>query len=328
MRLFFRFWVFSMFYVVCDVVFVLFRYMYSDEIDLEVDIVLVIFYVVKKYIVLALVKVCVNFLETSLEVKNVCVLLFQSRLFEEFELIQRCWEVIDAQVEMVLRFEGFCEIDWQILEIIVIREVFNIKEAVVFEVVLNWVEVECKRQGLLVISRNKRYVLGLVFYLVRILIMILEEFVNGVVQSDILTLEEIYNIFLWYTVVNKFFFDFFLIKRKGFVLQRCYRFQFFVYRSNQWRYRGRCDSIQFVVDRRVFIVGLGLYGFSFGKVEYSVKIEFKRLGVVLVQNLIKFVSDGFSNIFLVWFEYFVQVEQDIFYIVSVVLDGSEFSYFG
>lgn len=31
------------------------------------------------------------------------------------------------------------------LEIIVIWEVFNIKEVVVFEVVLNWVEVECKR---------------------------------------------------------------------------------------------------------------------------------------------------------------------------------------
>lgn len=65
---------------ILDVEFVVFliflKYMYSDEIDLEVDMVLVILYVVKKYIVLVLVKVCVNFLEISLEVKNVCVLLF------------------------------------------------------------------------------------------------------------------------------------------------------------------------------------------------------------------------------------------------------------
>ena len=35
----------------------------------------------------------------------------------------------------------------------------------------------------------------------------------------------------------------------------CHRFQSSAYRSNQWRYRGRCDSIQFCVDRRIFIVG-------------------------------------------------------------------------
>lgn len=39
-----------------------------------------------------------NYLETSLTAKNACLLLSQSRLFEEPDLMQRCWEVIDAQV--------------------------------------------------------------------------------------------------------------------------------------------------------------------------------------------------------------------------------------
>lgn len=43
-------------------------------------------------------RACVNYLETSLTAKNGCLLLSQSRLFEESELTQRCWEVIDAQV--------------------------------------------------------------------------------------------------------------------------------------------------------------------------------------------------------------------------------------
>lgn len=38
--------------------------------------------------------------------QNACALLSQSRLFEELELTQRCWEVIDAQAEMALRSEG------------------------------------------------------------------------------------------------------------------------------------------------------------------------------------------------------------------------------
>ena len=70
-------------------------------------------------------KACVNFLGTSLKAKNACVLLSQSRLFEEPDLTQRCWEVIDAQAEMALRSEGFCEMDRQTLEIIVTREALN-----------------------------------------------------------------------------------------------------------------------------------------------------------------------------------------------------------
>lgn len=307
---------------------ILLKYMYSDEIDLEADTVLATLYAAKKYIVPALAKACVNFLETSLEAKNACVLLSQSRLFEEPELTERCWEVIDAQAEMALRSEGFCEIDWQTLEIIVTREALNTKEAVVFEAVLNWAEAECKRQGLPVTPRNKRHVLGPALYLVRIPTMTLEEFANGAAQSDILTLEETHNIFLWYTAANKPLLAFPLTKRKGLAPQRCHRFQSSAYRSNQWRYRGRCDSIQFAVDRRVFVAGLGLYGSSSGKAEYSVKIELKRLGVVLAQNLTRFVSDGSSSTFSVWFEQPVQVEQDTFYTASAVLDGSELSYFG
>nr|XP_009673895.1 PREDICTED: BTB/POZ domain-containing protein 6 [Struthio camelus australis] len=307
---------------------ILLKYMYSDEIDLEADTVLATLYAAKKYIVPALAKACVNFLETSLEAKNACVLLSQSRLFEEPELTQRCWEVIDAQAEMALKSEGFCEIDQQTLEIIVTREALNTKEVVVFEAVLNWAEAECKRQGLPVTPRNKRNVLGKALYLVRIPTMTLEEFANGAAQSDILTLEETHNIFLWYTAANKPKLEFPLTKRKGLVPQRCHRFQSSAYRSNQWRYRGRCDSIQFAVDKRIFIAGLGLYGSSCGKAEYSVKIELKRLGVVLAQNLTKFTSDGSSNTFSVWFEHPVQVEQDTFYNVSAILDGNELSYFG
>lgn len=72
--------------------------MYCDEIYLEADNVLATLYAAKKYIVPHLARACVNYLETSLTAKNACLLLSQSRLFEEPELMQRCWEVIDAQV--------------------------------------------------------------------------------------------------------------------------------------------------------------------------------------------------------------------------------------
>ncbi|XP_067894598.1 BTB/POZ domain-containing protein 6-B isoform X2 [Heterodontus francisci] len=307
---------------------ILLKYLYSDEIDLEADTVLASLYAAKKYIVPYLAKACVNFLETSLEAKNACVLLSQSRLFEEPELTQRCWEVIDAQAELALRSEGFCEIDLQTLEIILSRETLNTKEVVVFEAILSWAEAECKRQGLPPSARNKRGVLGKALYIVRIPTMTLEEFANGAAQCDLLTLEQTHDIFLWYTALKKPQLEFPTSQRKGLASQRCHRFQSSAYRSNQWRYRGRCDSIQFAVDKRIFIAGLGLYGSSCGKAEYSVKIELKRQGVVLAQNFTKFISDGSSTTFSVWFEHPVQVEQDTFYTASAILDGNELSYFG
>ncbi|GLD72036.1 BTB/POZ domain-containing protein 6-B-like protein [Lates japonicus] len=307
---------------------ILLKYMYSDEIELEADTVLATLYAAKKYIVPALAKACVTFLETSLEAKNACVLLSQSRLFEEPELTQRCWEVIDAQAELALRSEGFCEIDLPTLEIILQRETLNIREVVVFQAVLSWAAAECRRQGLAVTPMNQRAVLGKTLYLVRIPSMTLQEFADGTAQSDVLTLKETRDVFLWFTATNKPRLEFSLGKRAGLVPQRCHRFQSSAYRSNQWRYRGRCDSIQFAVDRRIFMAGLGLYGSSSGKAEYSVKIELKRQGTVLAQNFTQFLSDGSSSTFPVWFEHPVQVEQDTFYTVSVVLDGNELSYFG
>lgn len=113
-----------------------------------------------------------------------------------------------------------------------------------------------------------------------------------------------------------------------FCFQVCHRFQSCAYRSNQWRYRGRCDSIQFSVDRRIFVVGFGLYGSSNGAADYGVKIELKRLGRVLAENNTKFFSDGSSNTFHVYFDNPIQIEPESFYTASAILDGGELSYFG
>uniref|UniRef100_A0A3Q3IXU0 BTB domain-containing protein n=1 Tax=Monopterus albus TaxID=43700 RepID=A0A3Q3IXU0_MONAL len=304
------------------------KYIYCDEIDLSADTVLATLYAAKKYIVPHLARACVNFLETSLSAKNACVLLSQSCLFEEPELTQRCWEVIDAQAELALRSEGFCDIDAQTLESILQRETLNAKEIVVFEAALSWAEAECQRQELTSSTDNKRKVLGKAMYLIRIPTMALDDFANGAAQSGVLTLNETNDIFLWYTAAKKPELQFVSQPRKGLTPQRCHRFQSCAYRSNQWRYRGRCDSIQFAVDKRVFIAGFGLYGSSCGSAEYSAKIELKRQGVLLGQNLSKYFSDGSSNTFPVWFEYPVQIEPDTFYTASVVLDGNELSYFG
>ena len=107
---------------------ILLKYLYCDEITLEADTVLATLYVAKKYIVPHLCRACVSFLETSLTARNSCLLLSQSRLFEEPELMARCWEVLDAQAQLALHSDGFTEIDMDTLESILQRETLNCKE--------------------------------------------------------------------------------------------------------------------------------------------------------------------------------------------------------
>lgn len=294
----------------------LLRYLYCDEIQLAADNVLATLYAAKKYIVPFLARACVQYLETSLSARNACILLSQSRLFEEHDLMEQCWEVIDAQAEEALASDCFTDIDFSTLESILLRDTLNAREVTVFSAVCRWAEAECQRRDLEPSPQNKREVLGDAFYLIRIPSMLLEEFANGPAQSGLLTSHETTNVFLYFTARNKPDLPFKRKCRSGLLPQKCHRFQSSAYRSNQWRYRGRCDSIQFAVDRRIFVAGFGLYGSSNGATEYQVKIELKKNGHILGQTYTRFFSDGSSNTFPVMFENPIQVEPDTFYTAS------------
>lgn len=242
--------------------------------------------------------------------------------------MKRCWEVIDAQAEEALHSDGFTDIDYNTLETVFARETINAKEVSVFEAALRWADAECYRRDRDPTSENMREVLGKALYSIRIPTMKLEDFANGAAQSNVLTLQETTDVFLHYTATVKPKLPFPTRARKGLQPQRCHRFQSSAYRSNQWRYRGRCDSIQFCVDRRIFIAGFGLYGSSNGAAEYKVKIELKLNGRVLGQNAGKFFSDGSSQTFPAYFPNPIQVEPETYYTASVVLEGTELSYFG
>jgi BTB/POZ domain-containing protein 3/6 len=308
----------------------LLRYLYTDEIRLEDDNVLSVLYCSKKYLVSTLASACVSYLETSLNELNACLLLSQSRLFEEENLTTRCWEVIDAQAELALSSEGFVDIDEKTLRFILMRDTLNAKELSVFSALLRWSSNECYKQEVEDTPENQRTAMKDLIYLVRFPTMTLDEFANGPAQSEVLTAKEVTEIFLYFTAVNKPKVPFPTKRRTGLKVHTCHRFQSSAYRSNQWRYRGRCDSIQFSVDKRIFVVGFGLYGSSNGGSDYSVKMELKKTGQSksIQENHTKFFSDGSSNTFPVYFKNAIQIEPDTTYTASVVLEGTELSFFG
>ncbi|XP_033106401.1 BTB/POZ domain-containing protein 6-like [Anneissia japonica] len=304
------------------------RYLYCDEVDVNADNVLSTLYAAKKYFLPHLATECVNFLETNLTARNACFLLSQSHLFDEEQLMQQCWEVIDAQTEVALRADSFVDIDFKTLQCILSRETLNVKEVALFHAAVRWAKAECKRQELIATPPNLRKVLGKAIYLIRIPTMLVRSFANEIANHQILTLKETNDVFLYFTADKKPNLEFPVTSRKG--LQTCsvHRFQSSAYRSNQWRYRGRCDSIQFSVDRRIFIAGFGLYGSSTNGACYAVRIELKRNKKTLSSMNTRFVSDGSNKTFPIMFEHPIQVEPRITYTANAILDGTELSFFG
>lgn len=96
--------------------------------QVEAESVLSVLYCSKKYLLPHLAKLCVKFLESNLTVQNACLLLSQSRLFDETDLVERCFEVIDAQTELALASPGFTQIDYETLRRILRRDTLNAKE--------------------------------------------------------------------------------------------------------------------------------------------------------------------------------------------------------
>jgi len=320
------------------------RYLYCDEVTLTNDNVLATLYCAKRYLVPQLAEECVAFLERSLTAANACVLLSQARLFGEPGLAQRAWEVIDAQAAAALEAESLTDVDPHTLSAVLARESLNCRETSLYHAALRWAaakvrqELEEQRQEEReeeaveepVSPSSLRQALGDALHLIRFPAMTVEEFADEVVKSGLLSLQETTDIFMHFTAKEKPRVPYPTKARIGLQMQVCRRFQSSAYRSNQWRYRGRCDSIQFCVDRRVFIVGFGLYGSSSGSSDYAAKIELKDNdgGVSMAANACKFFSDGSSKTFQVFFEQPAQVEPDRQYTASVVLDGAELAYFG
>ena len=76
---------------------------------------------------------CAEYLQDNLDPSNVYDILPQAQKYEEKNLVDQCWEVIDKQTEEALKSDGFAIIERSLLEAVVARETLNIQEIELFK---------------------------------------------------------------------------------------------------------------------------------------------------------------------------------------------------
>ena len=254
----------------------LFRYMYSDEVILSGSNVMGVLYLAKKYIVPSLTDKCTKFLLDHLDPSNVFSILPSVQKYEEKNLVDQCWKVIDKQTEEAVKSDGFATIERSLLEAVVLRDTLSIKEVNLFKAVNLWATNECERLGLTTDGEIKRRILGeSIVKGLRLPAMKEDEFANVVLDSKILTLEEVIAFFKYYNSVLNSPLEFSDSVRIGFQddnIYRCSRFRSVI--GNTWLYGGIADCIDFTVDKDIMLCGLCLFGRE--NTEYSLTLTIKQ----------------------------------------------------
>ncbi|XP_014674739.1 PREDICTED: BTB/POZ domain-containing protein 1-like [Priapulus caudatus] len=305
----------------------LLRFLYSDEVHIGPETVITTLYTAKKYAVPALEQHCVDFLKKNLSSDNAFMLLTQARLFDEPQLAALCLETIDKNTTEALAAEGFAEIDAETLVAVLERDTLRIREARLFGAIARWSEAECMRRQTAVVPETQRVVLGRALSLIRFPLMTVEEFANGPAQSGILTDREVVSLFLHFTVNPKPTVNFLDVPRCCMTgkEQTVCRFQKI---EGRWGYSGTSDRIRFLVDRRVFVVGFGLFGSIHGPAEYQVNIQIIHTGTGkhMGQNDTSFSCDGTNGTFRVMFHEPVEIAPNTNYTACATLKGPDSHY--
>ncbi|XP_066508649.1 BTB/POZ domain-containing protein 2-like isoform X2 [Hoplias malabaricus] len=286
----------------------LLKFLYSDEVQIGPETVMTTLYTAKKYAVPALEAHCVEFLKKNLRADNAFMLLTQARLFDEPQLASLCLENIDKNTGDALAAEGFTDIDLDTLVAVLERDTLGVREVHLFGAAVRWAEAEAHRQQYQPTPENKRRVLG-------------------PAQSGILTDREVVSLFLHFTVNPKPRVEFIDRPRCCLRGKECSITRFGQVES-RWGYSGTSDRIRFSVNRRIFVVGFGLYGSIHGPTDYQVNIQIIHTdsNTVLGQNDTGFSCDGSANTFRVMFKEPVEILPNVNYTACATLKGPDSHY--
>ena len=221
-----------------------------------------VLYLAMKYMVPSLADKCTEYLQDNLDSSNVFSILPSALKYEEKNLVDQCWKVIDKQTEEAVKSDGFATIERSLLEAVVIRGTLKIEEIELFKAVNLWATKQCEKQGLAADGATKRRILGEdVFKAIRFPTMKQEDFAFVVLDSDILRKKEIVCLVKCLNSASRIPVGFPETKRSGFVadFQRCCRFGSLSSKVSRYN-NSRWDGICFSVDKDIELRGVCLFG--------------------------------------------------------------------
>ena len=262
----------------------LFRYLYSDEVNLTGSNVMQVLYLAKKYLVPSLADKCTEYLREHLEASNAFSILPQAQKFEDKDLEERCWNVIELHTEEAVTSDDFVTLERSIVESVVKRERLNVKEVDLFKAVDRWANRAVEKQGLTPDSKVKRKVLGEeIVKAIRFPVMSYNEFASVVLDCCILTKGELIFLIKHYGDASlKCPLPFIHSPRSGSIVHRFYRFASLDF---SWSHGGiAADALGVTVSKPIALHGVQHFGSEGGNYTVSLEVKDAVRGLSLVKQ--------------------------------------------
>ena len=256
----------------------LFRFLYSEKVELSGSNVMQVLYLANKYMVPSLAGKCTEYLRENLKASNVLCILPHAQKFEDKDLENRCWEVLAEQTEEAVTSDEFVTLERSLVESVVKREKLNVKEVELFKAVDRWATKESERQGISPDGQVKRRILGEeIVKAIRFPLISQKEFVSIVFDSYILSFQEVGDMMKHDNDVLTSSLPYKQTPRIAPAIYRCSRFKTYFpadTTSGWWAYtRCNSDCINFIVNKPIKLHGVQHFGSAGG--EYTVSTEVK-----------------------------------------------------
>ena len=269
----------------------LFRFMYTDKANLTGSNVMQVMYLANKYMVPLLAKKCTEYLRENLKASNVFCILPPAQKYDDKDLEDRCWEVIEKQTEEAVMSDEFCALERSIVESVVKRERLNVTEVELFKAVDRWASKESERQGKTPEGDVKRRILGEeIVKEIRFPLISQKEFATVVFDSHILSFQEVGDMIKLYNNVLSIPLPYKQIPRLGYI-RRCPRFKN-IHAPGSWNYNSsKPDCINFTVSKPVMLHGVQHFGSRDGEYTVSTEVKDSTNGSILVKQSGSYLSE-------------------------------------
>ena len=311
----------------------LFRFLYCDEVTLSESNVMQVIYLANKYMVPSLAEKCTEHLCNNLTAANVFSILPYAQKFQDKNLEERCWKVIEIVTEEAVTSDDFVTAERSVVESLVKREVLSVTEVELFKAVDRWATEEGKRQGLTLDGETKRRLLGEeIVKGIRFPLMSSAEFATVVYDTDILSRKETGDMIKYYSDVLKTPLPFLQGARKELLGFRVNRFNDNCWPTGSWNYiRGVPDRIHFSVNKPIKLLGIQHFGSEDGEHTVSTKVKDTATNLTVVERSGTFTSEEDVNNnyygFFVSFGNLVCLEANKQYTLESLINGPE-SWYG
>ena len=282
----------------------MFRYLYSDKVNLSGSNVMQVFYLANKYMVPSLAEKCAEYLRRNLKASNVFRILPHAQKFEDKDLEDRCWEVIEENTEEAVTSDEFVTVERSLVETVVKREGLNVKEVELFKAVDRWATEQSKRQGMTPDGESKRRILGEeIVKAIRFPLMSQQEFSSAVIDAELLTLKEVGSMMKHYSGLLTCSLPFVQTPRKKSRRRSqgrrnqisnthgCQRFRVPYPPDIRWRYGKLPDCITFSVNKPTMLHGVQHFGSEGGNYTVSMEVKDTTDGSSLVKQSGSYTSE-------------------------------------